>query len=179
MKKRTKYDFSKHDLIVTESDICSVYWLKKPDSNYSHSVKFINSNGILAVTGDYGNWIFCREFHPGKKGFVSDGYWNEKLRINSVQDSDVYNPEETIKQLKYEIKKGLKEYGYSGEDLKDIKEFYNDVLLDVVDEESVYLEKMYSEAPRCLDTECIPYVKTTQPSLNYVYDAFDEICSRY
>jgi hypothetical protein len=181
MKKqhRTTYDFSKHELIVSENDLVSIYWLKKPDSLYSHSVKFINSCGVLAVTGDYGNWIFCREFHPGKDGFVSDGYWKEKLRINSIQESDIYDPVGTEKQIHYEIKKGLKEYGYEGQELKNIKEFYKDVLLEAVEDEQVYLDKAYNEAPRGFDTECTPHIKKTQPRLNYIFDAFDEICSRY
>ena len=40
---------------------------------------------LCVVTGDVGNWMFCREFHPSSKGHVSDYYWVEKLQMSSSQ----------------------------------------------------------------------------------------------
>ena len=51
MIKRTSVDFKDHELIIKETDDLSVYHLKKPDTYYD-SVKFINTNGIMVVTGD-------------------------------------------------------------------------------------------------------------------------------
>lgn len=56
MAKRTNVDFSKHELTINKSDCTTVYYLKKPGTVVD-SVRFINTNGILAVNGDYGNWI--------------------------------------------------------------------------------------------------------------------------
>lgn len=78
--RRTKVDFSSHELKITSlSGEGSKYELKKPDT-IIHSVVFFVLGGITAVTGDFGNWIFCREFHPNISGEnVSDRYWVEKL----------------------------------------------------------------------------------------------------
>jgi len=85
LKKRTALDFSKHEIIVVKENGLLIHHLKIP-KQWTNNIKFINTNNILAVTGDFGNWIFCREFHPSKDGYVSDGYWHEKLNIASTQD---------------------------------------------------------------------------------------------
>jgi hypothetical protein len=69
---RTNFDFSEHELIITKSDGLLVHTLKHKDYNKMYRFDFINTNGIMAVTGDYGNWMFCREFHPSPDGGVSD-----------------------------------------------------------------------------------------------------------
>ena len=97
-QKRSNCNFDTHELIITKNECCSVYQLKKPKTILD-SIKFINTNGILAVTGDYGNWIFCREFHPSEDGFVSDGYWLEKLEIASSQDGREFSSELSKKQI--------------------------------------------------------------------------------
>ena len=55
----------------------------------------------MAVTGDIGNWIFCREFHPkaGKNNYASRSYMDEKLRISSEQKSEKYDSEEALKEI--------------------------------------------------------------------------------
>ena len=73
--KRTDVDFSKHDLTIIKRENYLLHDLKSPDFDYTERVKFINIEGVLVVTGDYGNWIFCREFHPSSQGYVSDNYW--------------------------------------------------------------------------------------------------------
>ena len=99
MDFRTKIDFSKHKYSVSRpDDNVAIYQLKIPGTRM-HQFTFINACGILAVTGDYGNWIFCREFHPASKGFVSDYYWLEKLEAGSCQDGKEFDSARTIKEL--------------------------------------------------------------------------------
>ena len=102
MKKRTDIDFSKHEVIITKLDNvvepCVIHYLKLPDTRMN-SIKFINCGGVLSVTGDYGNWIFCREFHPSEKEYVSGSYWEEKLRIASCQDPYEYDEDATVAEI--------------------------------------------------------------------------------
>lgn len=96
-KKRTDVDFSKHVLNISKNDLVTIYDFAIPGT-YSRSIKFINTCGIMTVTGDYGNWVFCREFHPDKDG-VSDGYWVEKLRILSCQDPYEFDTDTAREQI--------------------------------------------------------------------------------
>lgn len=178
-KNRTGVDFSKHIVLEShfKSDTHSVdIWdLKLPDRNYLNRVRFINSCGTLTVNGDFGNWVFCREFHPSKDGGVSDCYWSEKLRMASVQDSAKFDPERTEKEIKQLIKKGLKEYGYEGEALKKAKEQFKE-LLEHTDDELDYTYHAYREI-NFENYEMIPFVKTRHTWLSIIYDAFDHLCS--
>jgi hypothetical protein len=105
---RSKVDFSEHQVNEIHSDNCKIWDLKKPGTNI-YRVRFINSSGIMAVTGDLGNWIFCREFHPSadNQEKVSDGYWCEKLKISSTQNYEIYNAKKTeekiLNYIKYDI----------------------------------------------------------------------------
>ncbi len=71
MKKRTNLDFTKHELLITNQEGLLIHHLKVPNT-VIYNVKFINTNGVMVVTGDLGHWIFCREFHPAPDEFVSD-----------------------------------------------------------------------------------------------------------
>lgn len=173
-EKRTTVDFSKH--IILESHYqdgeynLDVWDFKLPNSNYLHRITFINSCGILAVKGDFGNWIFCREFHPSEKGFVSGGYWDEKLVINSEQEASKYSAEATRKAIEeFENK-----HEDSGEDVKD----WIEALKDSVEDESEYVFKAYRETPRDIDYEDVPFEKERHYYLNVIYDAFDEMCRK-
>lgn len=95
--KRTNINWQDHNVKYSESDNAKIWTIKKPDTAWD-SVIFINSCGIMAVTGDYGNWIFNREFHPeGDK--VSECYWLEKLSISSEQTGLVYDQKETFEDI--------------------------------------------------------------------------------
>lgn len=118
--KRTGIDFSEHEVIITEQEGLLVHYFKKPNT-ITHSIKFINTNNILAVTGDFGNWIFCREFHPSADGYVSEGYWNEKLTIKSEQTCSKFDSEETEKELQ----KMLDEHQVLEDILNNFKEYNN------------------------------------------------------
>lgn len=166
---RTKIDFSKHEVIVVETPAVTTHYLRKPNT-ICDSIKFINTNGILAVTGDYGNWIFCREFHPSPTGSVSDGYWMEKLQIASSQEPEEYDEEATKKELQRRLND--KEEPCSEKE----KEYYES-LLDYVDNESDYKHRAFEDNPG-IDWEYIPFCKRTKYWLEAVFDGFEEICRR-
>ncbi len=170
--KRTELEFENHVLTVTEQDNLTVYHLKKPDT-VCDNIKYINTNGILAVTGDYSNWIFCREFHPSSDGVVSEGYWREKLQISSCQQPSKYDPERTeeeIRELLKEEEEPLSE---------DDKEYLNE-LLSRIDDELDYTWYAYRGMPNKgrFDYENIPFCKTVSYHFLAVLDGFDEICRR-
>ncbi len=169
--KRTNIEFENHEFITTIKDDLSIYHLKKPNTN-SDNIKFINTNGILAVTGDYGNWIFCREFHPSIKGYVSDGYWKEKLEILSSQVPNEFDEEETIS----EINRLLVENDDLTEEeidyLNECKDKAQEGLFDY--EYCAYREN----CGRFEDYEYIPKIMKTKIWLQAVFDGFDEMCRR-
>ncbi len=96
--ERTGVDFSEHKLRIVESEDFLAHHFKI-DNTYYGCLSFINTNGVMVVTGDYGNWMFCREFHPSAKGHVSGGYWDEKLQMASEQKSSKYDSKATEKEL--------------------------------------------------------------------------------
>ena len=170
--KRTGVDFSKHELLIETSELISIYELKKPNTKI-HNIKYINTNGILADTGDFGNFIFCREFHPAKDEYVSDGYWEEKLQIHSCQNPKIFDVEGTIKEideLLLDVDKDLTE--------SEI-EYLHDCRDNVEDGDYVY--KYYScfnSVGRFTDYENIPLCYDTNIQLKIIFDGFDEMCKR-
>ena len=177
-QSRTDMDWSKHELIVEDRNGTLVYKLKKPDT-VCQQVIFINTNGILAVTGDYYNWIFCREFHPTKEGYVSDHYWCEKLQIASEQKAYEYDADGTEKILKDGLEQGLEEYGYEGNKLEVMKEYYKELLQVVYCSEWEYVSYAYNEyMPDFIDAETVPFCTKIKYGLLIIFDAFDEICRR-
>jgi hypothetical protein len=179
MKNRTGINFKEHNLSITKTPSFSKYDLKSPKSDFIYRVIFINIDGVMIVKGDFGNWIFCREFHPSKKEGVSDSYWVEKLKISSTQDPynfDSEGTEKSIKEMLYEG--GLEDYGYEGEELERMKIYLEECLSCVTDSEWEYTYFAYYDKPDFLDAERVILCKSLDPSLLAVFDAFDEICSR-
>ena len=170
---RTKIDFSKHELKITQFDWVLIHEFKKPDTT-NHMLVFINTCGVMTVTGDFGNWVFCREFHPSASGgCVNEGYWDEKLEISSVQKSDIYDVEGTIKEI-VRFKENFKDnYGRKmNED--ELHWFQN--LLNIADDTYGYAYVAYRETPEAIDYECIPCKQKRHFWLDVVYDGFDAIC---
>lgn len=167
---RTGIDFSEHEMLITKSENASTYQLKKPNT-YCDSIKYINSSGILAVTGDYNNWIFCREFHPqpGKK--ESDGYWKEKLKIASCQEPSRFDSERTGQEIRRLLND--KDNDYSTES----KEFLHG-LLKRLDDELEYTYYAYRETPSDWDLDYVPFVKTISHQFLIVLDGFEEMSRR-
>lgn len=175
-KKRTELDFSKHILthrvytcFEPNSNDINVWTLQLPQSSV-HKFVFTNANGKMTVSGDYGTWVFEREFHPTSEGTVYDDYWIGKLINKNLS----YDRDETIKELQYALDEGLEDYGYEGNELKRLKKIYTE-LLTYTDDELEYKYKAFREA----DASDIPYVESIHPRINYILDAFCEMCNRY
>lgn len=167
--RRTNVNFDEHVLTETKTEVGIIYDFKRPD-RYCQSIKFINVCGILAVTGDYGNWIFCREFHPSPDGYVSSSYWVEKIKIASTQKPLKFNPERTEEEINEML---------SEEDIDDEDKMYLESLLSYLhDGEERYLVYAHDHLPSHRDHEFVPYVETLDEWLEVIFDAFDEICRR-
>jgi len=177
---RTGIDFSKHEhrveIFKNGDKEIRIDHFQIGNSNINY-IQFINTDRILSVTGDFGNWIFCRPFVPSEEGGVSDGYWLEKLRIASCQEAGKYDGDETAKEIQLLIDSGLEEQGYKGEELEQIKEWYTD-LLGYTEDEHEYIYHAYRDYPSYIDCEIIPFCKELNNWLNIIFDAFDEICFR-
>lgn len=176
-EKFSDLDFSKHEMHVTQTDEVLIHHLKLKDTIH-HNVKFINTNGILSVTGDYGNWIFCREFHPSSIDYVSAGYWCEKLRNSSEQTGSEFCQKSTIKEIEELLDGELIEQGYEGEQLEEMTEYLKGCLRHVEEGEFWYSAFAYAENPSFTDSEDVPFCKKLKPWLKYVFDAFNECCNR-
>ncbi len=168
--KRTGIDFSKHELAITDTEGLLVHHLFVPNTNYDN-IKYINTNGIMVVTGDYGNYIFCREFHPSAKGGVDSGYWREKMQLYSCQIPLEYDSEST----KVEIQKLLSE----NDDLTEDEIEYLEECLYYVDDEIEYNYHAFrKQVGRFGDYENVPDVKKYKGQVPFIFDGFDEICRR-
>jgi hypothetical protein len=176
--KRTGIDFSKH--VLTEKHYgdgdVSIYTFKIPGT-VCHSVNFINACGVLTVNGDFGNWVFCREFHPSADGYVSDNYWVGKLKNSSSQKPGHYDSETTEKELREEIKRLEEEKeDYSKENYEEYKDYLETCLRDV-DDELEYTYQAYRNQPGFMDYESVIFCKSLDEWLLIIFDAFDAICS--
>lgn len=171
MKKRTSIDFSQHEIKITKSEVVSIYELKKPGTRRNMLV-FINCSGVMTVTGDFGNWVFCREFHPGCDG-VSGDYWDEKLQINSVQKSSIYDSDETLSSIEHFMENFDDKYG---REMNDEESDWIDELEENVNDEHGYIYVAYRKNPYWIDRECVPFRKKRHAYLDAVYDGFDFIC---
>lgn len=173
--KRTGIDFSEHELIVTEQEGLLIHHLKKPNT-YWDSIKYINCGGILAVTGDYGNWIFCREFHPSAKGYVSEHYWHEKLKIASTQEATDFDGDATKIALQEKLDEYKEEKGENAKN--EVIEYYEECMSRCDGHELDYTYFAYRENPDDIDTEDVILIKDYKSWLKTVFDGFDEICRR-
>lgn len=165
--RRTKIDFSNHEVIITQFNGISIHTLKKIGTNQDIII-YLNACNVLSITGDYGNWIFCREFHPSPNGRVDSGYWDQKLEIASVQKAKAFDSDLTLS----EIERVRKEYN-SPDVLK-----WLDKLKCNVDDEFDYKTIAYREIPNEVDYLDIPYGKKRHYWLDAVYDGFEALCTK-
>jgi hypothetical protein len=177
--KRTKIDFSRHELEITTLEITPnkkvrIHTFKRPDTTNCMLV-FINACGVMTVTGDFGNWVFCREFHPSANGDgVSGGYWDEKLEIASVQKSDQYDSEKTMEAIN-DFKNDFED-NY-GRPMSEEEMDWVERLEGSIDDEHEYVYIAYRENPSSIDYESVPFGKKRHVWLDAVYDGFNEICA--
>ena len=164
---RTITDFSKHQLEIIKEEHVLIHNFHIPGT-IANSIKFINTSGILAVTGDYGNWIFCREFHPSKDGRVSDNYWLEKLSIASSQNPYEFDSEKAQQEIKDLLEN--KDHDFS----EDEKEWLQN-LSNAADEGEYEYISVVQDHPSSFETEMIPRGKIVKYWLLVIFDAFEEI----
>ncbi len=167
MNKRTDINFDKHELLIVDNEHVTIHHLKIPGSS-TNNIQFINCGGIMAVTGDYGNWIFCREFIPSSSERADEQYMNGKLKIASTQESQDYCSEKTENEIEQMILSG----DHDGEELKFLKELQE----YVGGNGEEYKAWAYENRPS--DWDYLPYRTTTKYWLQAVYDGFDEVCNR-
>lgn len=174
MKKRTSIDFSKHELKITKLNGVVIHEFKIPGTR-KHMLVFINTYGVMTVTGDFGNWVFCREFHPSINSDigVSCGYWDEKLEISSVQKSKKYDADETIKRIE-DFKESFADI--YGMEMNEDEIEWVERLENCVNDEDEYIYVAYMERPKSIDYESVPFVQKRHFWLDAVYDGFEAIC---
>lgn len=175
MMSRTTIDFSKHEITETKYPGVLIHKFALPNT-IEHSVTFINTCGVLTVTGDFGNWVFCREFHPSPSGKVSDVYWDGKLRqASESQTSHEYCSETTLAL----IEKFTEEFEDNfGREPNDREKNWIDDLKYYADDKSRYEQEAYANLPISMDYDDIPYGKVRHVWLDAVYDAFDAMCEK-
>ena len=178
--KRTSTDFSNHELLVSKERPFSEYTLKKPDTT-NQCVRFICCYGVTLVTGDFGEWVFNREFHPSaeERSSVSDGYWLGKMYGESGASGVEFDGEQTIAEIDgiLNIKWQEDNLGrwLSGEEI----EYLEACKEAAQDHEFVYDSVAHRENVGYFgDHESVPKVKKIKFWLLVVFDAFDEICRR-
>lgn len=169
---RTTTDFSKHELTIKKDEYATIYDFKKLNT-ITERVVFINCMGILTVTGDYGNYVFCREFHPAKDGYVSDMYWVEKATISSKQEVMKFDEEETLKAINHMLDN-------PDEDSldQDDKNYLEELKNQIYDGYERYIVYAMDNIPESRDFEFPPIKRTIDFQLQIVFDAFEEVCHR-
>lgn len=172
---RTKIDFSNHELSVIDHGDTKIYHLKKPDTSCDN-IKYIASGGILAITGDYGNWIFDKEFRPDINDKVSDQYWCDKLKMSSCQEPYMFDSEATIKEIKKAIKEYKAEYGKEVD--LDVIEYYQQCIEKANYHELDYTAFAYREYPSNVSIEDVIMLKDIKYWLKAVFDGFDVMHDR-
>lgn len=170
----TGIDFSKHVLNVQDLGPITVYELKKPDT-IIHNVVFIVGLGITTVKGDFGNWVFSREFHPVKDDYISRSYADEKLMILSIQNPHVFDSDTVLKEIDSLVEDWSHKFDRepNDEDLDWIES-----LRDNAYDEVEYNYVAYREKISDIDYEDIPTGEKRHNWLEVVYDAFNEMCNR-
>lgn len=194
-------DWSKHVVEEESSPGFSCVSLRIPDRNM-YAVHFINVAGTLLVTGYYGRWTFCREFHPEAGEKVSEAYWIEKLQNNSTQNPLVFNIERTRKRLLEILREDVWDAYSIGapdvtvlsrletcsshkvqdvvpdcpEDILEALEWLIDAKETLNEGHLVYMACMKNRPDHlCME---LPEEFDTHPQLRVVFEAFDEICRR-
>jgi hypothetical protein len=183
--RRTGLDFSEHVFTnqtysTEEGPHMNVYTLKRPDSGCD-LVRFIVGYGITTASGDYGDWVFGREFTPSGGYYVSDGYWLGKISTHDSGASGIeFDPDGTRKEIEEKLTKEWQEENLDRVLTEYEEDYLNECLEATWDGCTFVYESVafrqntgYFE-----DSESVPFVTKTKTWLLYVFDAFDEMCRR-
>lgn len=175
VKQKTKIDFSKHEVKTIWENGILIHDFRDPSTPYC-GLTFINTCGVMTVTGDFGNWVFSREFHPcpdfDNGNGVSRNYWDEKLESNSVQSAMVFDTDATEKAIRRFRKefKGIYDRKMTQEERDWLDDLYN-----YTREEWRYIYHAYYFRPFSIDAEDVPIGKIRNKSLEAVYDGFNAL----
>ncbi len=175
-------DWSKHRFTETKYPLDDktnlfIYQLKIPDTSHG-MVKFVNFDGVCTVMGDYGNWVFNREFHPKAKSYQAFHYFKEKLEIASCQKVGVYDSEETCNDLLKELARYCEEYKIDPENTEDEYVEYLKSCIEVSEDELDYTYTAYRTYPSNMDSESVIFRKKPLVWFSIIYEAFHEMCGR-
>ncbi|MFW6226371.1 MAG: hypothetical protein ACOC3V_05390 [bacterium] len=180
--KRTSIDFSKHSHRV-EIYKCGEKEIRidhlQIDTSRTNYIQFINTDEICSVTGDFGNWIFCRPFIPSSNEGVTDSYWIEKLNTRSEQNLDKLDMAAISKRIEELLDGDLDKMGFDEDEIDDVKSWYEDLLEETHDEYS-YIAKAWRDysRPSTIEDEDVPHITVVPIWLKIVFDGFEEICKR-
>ncbi len=178
--KRTGVEFGAHDVTILHPLEHIVSYLLAVNNMYIGSIRFTNAFGVMTVTGDWGNWVFCREFYPNDKDSgVCDTYWLEKLKTGSYQDPYEFDEEETRKEIKSWLD-GTHEYFDEENPLTSGEhEYLHDCLYALNGSELQYTHVAHFEnVGRFKDHDRVPLVKKPKYWLLVIFDAFDCMVER-
>jgi hypothetical protein len=176
--KRSGVDWSKH-VVSTDphGNTVVIHTLGIPGSKMQEVV-FINCQGVMTVTGDYGIWVFNREFMPSpKESEVIEHYWCEKATGNTSQEIYEFDPEGTealIDEWIVALKQESPE-GHSGQEnvLIDYLESCRSIIHDG---DQYYRVRAHDLKPNSVDRDQVPYQSKIKTWLLIVFDAWEEIC---
>lgn len=180
-EKFSTFDYAKEGFQVTTEIYgdgkVRIDRVHKPGTYYM-AVTFINTKGVMAVTGDLGNYIFEREFHPAASNWVSCGYWLEKLSdYYSGQKGVEYDPEATrllIKSMLDGTDDGVREQPLTEEEREYLEERLNDASGD---DWAYEVEAHLNTVGRFNeDAELVPLCRKLKYRLGCIFDAFNFAC---
>ena len=170
--KRSGIDFSTYRLEVIQEGGTLIHKVRYPGYDKMYAVTFINTQGKMFVTGDYGDWIFNRGFHPSEEGQVSDSYWLEKMRIGTSQVLSKFDGDGTYKELEELLNN-------TDDPLDDEEREYIEELMECADDEIEYTYKAYRELRmpgRFNDYDYVPFCKELNAWISIVFDYFEFVC---
>lgn len=169
-------DWGKHkqveNTVFMDGKCVNMYTFADPETN-NLAIKIINIEGLCVITGDLGNWIFDRCFHPIAGESVNVPYWLKKLRQNSTQQPCDFDTKETIRQIDEKVKE-IEETEHRLQ--LDKLLYYNDCKMES-DNEVTYMAAAIN-IPECMNNEDIVVGKILNPQLACIFDAFNEMCNR-
>ena len=171
-ERRTTIDLSEMQLIVNKSERISIYEFKLPKGSQSQAT-FIVGLDITAVTGDWGNWIFDTEFHPKQDGYVSDGYWLEKLRRNSCQEPTVFDSSFCEQQIKELL--DAQEDVLTVDDMQFLYGLQGSLISEQAYNNFIFWNKDDMWSGTYAD---LPTGRKVRQHLLILFDMFDEMCER-